>query len=126
MAITTANERIVLAIVGSRHFTDEAVFLRTLAAWIDLFGEPAMIVSGGARGADTLAEAYVASNKHIGLTVFEAEWDKYGKAAGPMRNAYIVAEATHVLAFPDKRSKGTLDTIERAKAAGLNVTIRYV
>ena len=121
-----ANERIVLAIVGSRRFNDETVFLRTLRVWIDLFGEPAMIVSGGAKGADALAEAYALKNDHIELRVFAAEWNKYGKRAGPIRNAAIVDAATHVLAFPDDRSKGTLDTIERAKSADLNVTIRYV
>jgi len=64
------------------------------------------IVSGGARGADTLAENYA---KMIGVNtiIFKADWKKYGRAAGMIRNKDIIAQADVVVAFWDGKSKGT-------------------
>lgn len=72
------------------------------------------IVSGGARGADSLAERYAQEND-IQLTVFPAEWDKYGKSAGYRRNHQIIDYADVVLAFWDGQSKGTKHAIELAE-----------
>lgn len=50
-----------------------------------------------------------------------ADWDKEGRAAGPLRNARLVAAATHVLAFcPDGvATTGTMDTLKKASAVKL-------
>lgn len=64
------------------------------------------IVSGGARGADRLGEQF-AINHDLQLYCYPADWDKYGKSAGYVRNN-IMAEYSHALiAFWDGKSKGT-------------------
>ncbi len=78
------------------------------------------IISGHAKGADTLAERY-AAEKGIQMQAFPAEWNKYGKAAGPIRNRtmleYAEEETPVVAAFWDGKSRGTENMLKLAKAA---------
>ena len=121
-----------LAVVGSRNFEFTATAAApggpmtihgVLATWIDL--DPDLhIVSGGCQGPDALAIGF-AKLWHLGYTVFPANWDVYGKAAGPVRNSRIVAFADAVVAFHDGTSRGTADTIAKAKKAGKAVQIYY-
>ena len=63
-----------------------------------------VIVSGGAHGADAMAERY-AKERGYHLVVFEAEWERLGKKAGPARN-----EQMHkfISQFPDSRDHSIL------------------
>lgn len=102
-----------LAVVGSRTFKDFNLLLQTL----DKFREAReihTIVSGGAAGADRLAERY-AAKRQLKTLIFEPDWVKYGRAAGIIRNKDIVAAADYVVAFWDGESKGTRNSIEHAK-----------
>lgn len=69
------------------------------------------IFSGGAKGADSLAEKY-ARERFIPTTIFFPQWEKYGKAAGPIRNRKIVEASECIFAFWDGKSRGTKNTIE--------------
>jgi len=60
------------------------------------------------------------------LTVHSANWGKYGKAAGPIRNLEIVRDIQMVIAFLAPSSKGTRDTIRKAQAANLPVHIMHI
>lgn len=71
------------------------------------------IVSGGARGVDSVAAEYAKQNG-IKLTEFLPEYDKYGKAAPIIRNKQIVDYADKVIAFWNGKSKGTEYTIKYA------------
>lgn len=108
-----------VAIVGSRDFTDfeylEKWVLRTLIhdIGVDDF-RTLKIVSGGARGADTLAEMF-AHRHNISTNIFPANWNKYGKKAGYLRNIEIVNNCDFLIAFWDGESKGTKMTIDIAK-----------
>lgn len=79
--------------------------------------EPLIIIEGAAPGADSIARFEA---EKLGLTVlsFPAEWSKYGKSAGPKRNAQMLKEGKPdcVLAFHDyiENSKGTRGMIELA------------
>lgn len=112
----------ILGIVGSRYYTNYGNFCLVVEKWINLNSRPEMIVSGGANGIDTLAERFAKEN-NIKLKVHPAEWSKYGKAAGPVRNQLIVNDITHLLAIPIKTSIGTFSTIKKAKTAMRNITI---
>jgi len=103
-----------LAIIGSRTFNDQKRFDKWIAEAIDLWGMPDEVVSGGARGADRLGEKWACANG-IEVTIYLPDWIKHGKAAGPIRNRDIISRATHVLAFPSHRGKGTQHSISLAK-----------
>ena len=73
------------------------------------------IVSGGARGVDTLSAEYAKQNG-IKLTEFLPEYDKYGKGAPLVRNKQIVNYSDKIIAFWDGKSRGTAYTINYAKS----------
>ncbi len=75
------------------------------------------IVSGGARGVDTVAEQYAKAHG-IKLTVFYPDYDRYGAAAPLRRNDQIAEHADMVYAFWDGVSHGTLYTVRRCRALG--------
>lgn len=113
-----------LAIVGSRTFSDYDLLVETLkshylteSGW--RFTE---IVSGAARGADSLAAEFARVNG-IKLTEFLPDWDKFGKSAGFKRNVQIVDYANELLAFQVDNSKGTGHSIELAKKQGKPVKV---
>ena len=111
-----------LAVVGSRTFRDEALLKRTLDDFIAEHGVPSVIVSGGALGVDTLAEQY-AGNHGIPTLILRPEWGVHGKRAGILRNAEIVRESTHMVAFCVDQSRGTMDSVQRAKKKGIYVHV---
>lgn len=78
------------------------------------------IIEGGARGADRLARNY-AQLMDIPVETYDAEWDKYGKRAGPIRNRRMIDEGkpTLVVAFPG--GSGTRNMVEQATKAGIRV-----
>lgn len=84
-----------------------------------------MIVSGGARGADTVAE-YIADSMRIIPEVYGADWDKYGKSAGPKRNVLIERYSDICFAIINKplsNSKGTSHTVSLFQTNGKPVFI---
>ena len=77
------------------------------------------IVSGGARGADSLAEKYAVDNGYP-CVVFKADWRQYGKSAGIVRNEEMhrfIAQYKKrgCVAFWDGQSKGTYSNFDLAK-----------
>ena len=112
----------IVGIVGSRNFTD----FKKLCDVIENFGiKITSIVSGGASGADTLAELF-ADKHNIPIIVIKPDWGKNGKSAGFIRNGEIVANVDVVLAFWDGVSKGTEDTIKKAARYKKTTVIIYV
>lgn len=108
-----------LAIVGSRDFANYT-YLESLLTPIKENIE--WIISGGARGVDSLAERYARKNS-IPFLLFPANWDKYGKRAGFRRNQEIVDEADFMIAIPTPNSRGTRDSIRRAEIKGIPVEV---
>lgn len=84
-----------------------------------------IVVSGTARGADSLGERY-AHERAYTIERHPANWDTDGKAAGPIRNAQMADVADALIAFWDGRSRGTRNMIDVATSKGLLVrTILY-
>lgn len=108
-------------IAGGRDFDDYDMVRRSVKG---IVRRSDTVISGGARGADSLGEAFAEKN---GLDVerYPAEWDKYGKAAGHRRNHRMSLEADGLIAFWDGRSPGTKNMIENAHKARLETHVFY-
>ena len=102
-----------LAVVGSRGFNDYEL-LKLKLDTIHAVKPISLIVSGGAKGADTLAERWAKEND-IPIKIFYPDWDKYKKSAGYIRNVDIIEFSDAVIAFWDGVSKGTLHSINLSK-----------
>lgn len=100
-----------LAVVGSRDFNDYELLKSEIDKIKNILNIDT-IVSGGARGADTLAERY-ANEYNLGKLIFLPEWEKYGKRAGFIRNTIIWDHADAIIAFWDGVSKGTKHTVDK-------------
>lgn len=83
------------------------------------------VISGTARGVDRLGERYAKQNE-IKLERYPADWGKYGKRAGFLRNAEMVSNAEALIAVWDGKSKGTKHTITLAKDQGLLVYVKEI
>jgi predicted Rossmann fold nucleotide-binding protein DprA/Smf involved in DNA uptake len=114
-----------LAIVGSRNYVNLAELTTLVDQYIRNNGTPTVIISGGANGADRLAELYANAND-IPLKIYPADWSLYGRRAGPIRNSQIVADCTCVIAFVADNSVGTVDTINKARKVNKPVMVYQI
>ena len=108
---------IKVAIVGSRNYFDcdyiKSKFTEVLSfEGIDIIN--VVIVSGGAKGVDTCAQM-IAKEFGLPILIIYPDWKSNGKMAGILRNTAIAKNSDIVIAFPSKDSKGTWDTINKAK-----------
>jgi hypothetical protein len=106
-------------VCGGRDFQNSAFVFKTLD---NIHNETPIteVMQGGAKGADTLARDWARSKNGIKRWVCNADWEKHGKAAGPIRNARMLEwEPDLVVAFPGGR--GTANMVQQARAAGVEV-----
>jgi hypothetical protein len=101
-----------IAVVGSRGFRDYPKLKKELDK-INNENKISLVVSGGARGADSLGEKWAKENA-IQTLIFKPKWE-FGLNAGILRNKDIVMNSDFVLAFWDQKSPGTKHTINFAK-----------
>jgi hypothetical protein len=94
-------------VAGSRTFNDFERLSLSIANVVEKLSLPSIvIVSGGARGADSLAEQYAKEN-NIPFVIFKAQWDIFGKSAGIIRNEEMGRFSDLLIAFWDGESRGT-------------------
>lgn len=109
-----------LIIAGSRDFNDYQLLKNSLKK-----KNISCIISGMARGADSLGVRY-AKEHNIPLVEVPAKWDLYGKSAGYKRNLEMAEMATACICFWDGQSKGTAHMIDIAKKKNLLLkVVRY-
>lgn len=82
-----------------------------------------IVMSGGAKGVDALGEQY-AEEMNLTLHIFKADWERHGRAAGPLRNKLMAENADALIAIWDGKSKGTKNMIETARKHGLLVYVK--
>lgn len=113
----TAGERVLVC--GGRDYDDVAHIYATLDT-LDKKVGITRIISGGAEGADSFAHLW-AVDRHKPTDVYLADWNKWGKGAGPLRNQRMIDEGkpTLVVAFPGGR--GTADMCRRARDYGIPI-----
>lgn len=104
---------LIVAIVGSRDYPDWA----HVAMAVDSLAPSTIVVSGAARGVDTVA-ANRARSRGLEVVEFPADWRSFGNAAGMIRNRQIVERCDWLIAFWYRQSKGTANSIDLARAMG--------
>ena len=104
-----------LLIVGSRNITNV-----DLEKYVPKGAS--IIISGGAKGVDTLAESY-ADKKGLSKLIMRPKYNLYGKGAPLKRNLEMVEIADQILVFWDGKSKGTKFTIDTAKKLDKSLTV---
>ncbi len=110
-----------ILVCGSRTFGDIAIIHRALD--VLCANGPIHVIVGGARGADSIAEAWARRHQVPG-SLYRADWDTNGKAAGHLRNQRMLTDGQPdlVVAFVDKpirQSRGTANMVRIASAAGV-------
>ena len=103
------------AVVGSRSISN-----LDLSQYLP--SEVTCIVTGGAKGVDSIAAEY-AREKGLELQEFLPDYQRYGRGAPLKRNELIIAACDLVFAFWDGVSHGTKFTIEKARKAGKQVKV---
>lgn len=114
-------------IAGGRHFGNYGLLKDKCEFFLQckLKEYEVVIISGHAAGADTLGEHF-AGERGLRCDVHPAAWEKYGKAAGYIRNREMAEQADALIAFWDGSSRGTAHMINLAKSKGLKVAVvRY-
>ena len=112
-----------ILICGDRNWKD----VETIENFVKSLPPDTVIIHGDCRGADSIADK--AAKEH-GLTVkpFSAKWDKYGEAAGPIRNRRMLVEGKpdRVVAFHDdlSKSRGTADMVKQARKQRVPCEVR--
>ena len=105
--------KIKLAIIGSRDFNDYFLLKKSILENYDIT-KIEYIVSGGAKGADSLGERFAREFK-IKTIIHYPDWNTYGRKAGFLRNAYIIRDATDIIAFWDGFSRETEHSLDLAE-----------
>ena len=103
---------LVVAVVGSRRVVSCPALVARLAALA-----PALVVSGGAAGADLVAAEW-ARNAGVPCTEYRPDYRAHGAGAPLVRNGLVVADADLVLVVWDGESRGTLDAARKAVKLG--------
>ena len=125
------SEELRIIIAGSRDFNDYELLKKSAIEIITkktMLPDLTRIVSGGARGADTLGERF-ANEMGLEISRFIPDWDGLGKRAGYVRNAEMAKFAVEddndgmLIAFWDGQSRGTKHMIDLANKYGLEVHV---
>lgn len=110
---------VVIAVVGSRNWPMPEMVHAALSRYLKPGDK---IVSGGARGPDSLAAEY-AKNNGIPLIEYIPDWNRFGRRAGFLRNQEIVDVADKMIAFQYNNSKGTGHSIRLAESKRIPVLL---
>ena len=115
------TEQIKICVNGSRTFNNYDYLDNKLKGYLKDKKDVVLIV-GGARGADKLAEKWARINS-VPFKLMEANWTALGKSAGYKRNQEMINIADELISFWDLDSRGTQHTIECARRKEIPVTI---
>lgn len=104
-----------VGVIGSRSFADYELLKTKLLYYLPKVGGIGgwTIVSGGAKGADSLA-ALFADEYKLPKIIHLPNYEKYGRQAPLTRNDLIIKDSQAIIAFWDGESRGTLDSIKKA------------
>ena len=125
MLLDEMNKYFKVIVAGSRNYNNKEFIYNKLDILLSKVNKPVQIVSGLAKGVDSIAVDY-AQDKGLYLKTFEAHWDKHGKKAGILRNIEMGDYADALIAFRLNNSTGTSHMINYAKSKNLKIRIYEV
>jgi hypothetical protein len=111
-----------IIVAGGRDFDDYGRMAKVLNTNLEGIKELILVRGDCPTGADALVKVY-AEECGIDLATFEADWDQYGDAAGPIRNSNMAQYGHALIAFWDMKSPGTDSMIKQARKVGIPVMI---
>tara|TARA_R110001583_G_scaffold73456_1_gene204378 strand:+ start:210 stop:575 length:366 start_codon:yes stop_codon:yes gene_type:complete len=114
-----------IIIAGSRNFTNYQKLCEVCDQILQDQTNIEIVSGAYYKGADKLGEQY-AKERGCNLKKFPADWERFGRAAGPKRNEQMAIYANALIAFWDGESLGTKNMIELAECRGLNVFISRI
>lgn len=110
-------------IAGSRSITDKEILERTIKE--SMFNIDTILCRMCYSGVDKLAVEYALKHK-VPIDKYNAEWDKYGTAAGPIRNKKMVENADALIAIWDGKSRGTKNVVMLARKKKLPTILKVI
>ena len=109
------NNKLRVGVVGSRDWEDKLFIFSVLRDFLRTRQDKDIVlVSGGAKGVDTYAEEF-AQLYNYPIEIFRADWKRYGRSAGFIRNELIAKNSDIIFAFRKNNSSGTTHTITLAR-----------
>jgi len=114
----------LVAFSGSVNWTDFGPVKNALIILKEIYGNELQVTHGAAIGLDSLV-GIVARYYGIQEIPLPADWQRYGKSAGMIRNAELLRNAQALVAYPLSTSRGTLGAIRIARQAKLPLCIYY-
>lgn len=111
-----------IIVAGGRDFKDTERLYKILDKFLSNIKDLQLVTGDCPTGADDMVR-YYADEKEIDLAVFNADWEKDGKAAGPIRNSKMAQYGHALIAFWDMESPGTDSMIKQARKVGIPVMI---
>ena len=107
-------------VCGGRDYFNSGHLNNVLNLFVETVGPISLLINGGARGADTLAYQW-ATDKGINTATYKADWTKHKKAAGPIRNQFMLEDSDPDLVIAFKGGNGTKHMIDISRKAGKTV-----
>ena len=116
-----------IGIIGTRRRDSGSAFKKIKEVFLDVYEDGDRIVSGGCpKGGDRCAET-IAKDLGIPILIYFANWKKFGRGAGIIRNADIANDSDVLIACVSKdRTGGTEDTIKKFLKKNPNGEVRIV
>lgn len=114
-----------ILVTGSRSFVDKDIVYAVLETNRVSISMPIILVHGGCDvGVDEIADSW-ANFSNVKKEIYKADWDRYGKGAGPIRNKLMVEKSKPdvAIAFWDGKSTGTRNCIEECLNHGVNIHV---
>ena len=111
-----------IVISGCRGASAVDFIERTLCGYL---GSGDLVVTGGCSGVDAIAHNF-ARRLFCKTEVVPADWDKHGRAAGPIRNAEMIKDADMLIVFWDGDSRGTKNAIDEARKRRVETHVHYL
>ena len=115
-----------VVIAGYRNFDNYYVLKEYVDACLTEFEQQEFtIISGHCKGVDLMGERY-AKEKGYSLEIYPADWKKYGRAAGPIRNKQMAENTDILIAFTCDKATGTKNMISNAKKLDKKIFIKDI